>query len=312
MKRSKILKAIIGIAIFILLLWSIGIQETAAALFSMNPLFIAPVVALSLFRLMISSFNMKLLINPLKKIPFRRFHTFYLSSWVTSLLLPGRIGDFSLSHFLRKEEIKIGESTAAIFLDKLITLLFFTVVSLIGFFLLFVEGILTYAFLLLLAWILIFALFLTRKGRAALRRILTKRYESRFEGFSKRLFFYAQYKKRLIAINAVITVLSWGIETTSALLLFQGFGQHVGFFTLFLIIAMATFVASIPISMNGLGIREGLYVLLLGTQGIASPIVFSVAIVNLAISYAIALGIVVWLMAGGKSPASSNSPSKEQ
>ena len=64
-----------------------------------------------------------------------------------------------------------------------------------------------------------------------------------------------------IALQANVIVYHWLVATA--------FGLDVSLIAFFLIVPVALIVMMIPISINGIGVRESVFVLLLGTQGVS-------------------------------------------
>jgi uncharacterized membrane protein YbhN (UPF0104 family) len=85
----------------------------------------------------------------------------------------------------------------------------------------------------------------------------------------------------------------------SAFLLTQALRLNVSILTLFLFVPVATAALLAPISISGLGVREGIFVTLLGQVGVSAPqaVVFSLAYYSLDLSSGL-LGGVIYFVAG--------------
>jgi hypothetical protein len=85
----------------------------------------------------------------------------------------------------------------------------------------------------------------------------------------------------------------------AGLLIAQALGLSLSIWTLFLVIPVITTALLVPISISGLGVREGLFVTLLGQVGVTAPqaVVFSLAWYSLDFSSGL-LGGLIYLLGG--------------
>lgn len=82
--------------------------------------------------------------------------------------------------------------------------------------------------------------------------------------------------------------------TFAGFLVARAFGMVVSVWTLFLFIPVATAALLVPISISGLGVREGIFVALLGQVGVsaAHATAFSLAWYSLDFALALAGGVI--------------------
>ncbi len=78
-----------------------------------------------------------------------------------------------------------------------------------------------------------------------------------------------------LMLQSVVTLI---LTLASVYTLLLAFDQHVLFTEFAAVFSIITAIDVLPISLNGLGIREGSYVFFLGTIGIAAPIALGVAL----------------------------------
>ena len=76
--------------------------------------------------------------------------------------------------------------------------------------------------------------------------------------------------------------------------LFIGFGNHVAFIDVVMILAILSLITNIPITLNGLGIRELGAVYLFGLIGNDAVIVTSVFLTSLILRYITAVIIIIF------------------
>lgn len=89
-------------------------------------------------------------------------------------------------------------------------------------------------------------------------------YLSRFYGEIDTLFFDIRLEIQLFVLNNIIFLFFF----INVYCLAKGLGIHIGFIELSSVVAVGAIVALIPISISGIGIREGLFVVLLSTFGV--------------------------------------------
>ena len=118
-------------------------------------------------------------------------------------------------------------------------------------------------------------------------------FSKKFEGFSKSLFGYFRKFKKELLLNLFLTVIKFFLSAFATYLFFFAFNEfRVGYFNTLLITSITTILSMIPISLNGLGIKEGAAVYLFSRLGIDAAITGSVFVGILIFSYACAL--VTW------------------
>lgn len=88
---------------------------------------------------------------------------------------------------------------------------------------------------------------------------------SRFYGEIDTLFFDIRLEAQLFILNNIIFLLFF----VNVYFLAKGLGVHIGFIELSSVVALGAIVSLIPISISGIGIREGLFVVLLSTFGVS-------------------------------------------
>lgn len=90
-------------------------------------------------------------------------------------------------------------------------------------------------------------------------------YLSRFYGEIDTLFFDIRLELKLFVLNSIIFFLFF----INVNFLAKALGIQIGFIELSSVVALGAIVALIPISISGIGIREGLFVVLLSSFGVS-------------------------------------------
>ncbi|MDO8627887.1 MAG: lysylphosphatidylglycerol synthase transmembrane domain-containing protein, partial [Candidatus Diapherotrites archaeon] len=276
----------IGLSLLILgfLFYKIDLNSFASAILKFNLLYIIP-FCVSVFLLsVISSLNLKILFDEIKKTSFLEIFKAYCLSVVVSIFAPGKLGEFSIVYFFKKQGIEPGKGTAVFFFDKAVTLLFIGFFAMIAFyrFLEFSEFVIV-TLSLFLVGVIGAGLFLSNFGRNFLKKILGK-YGELFTGFFSTLKFFST-RKKTVALNMFLTLVRWFVvQTLAVYLLFLGFGVSVDFVGLFLASTAASIATLIPFTFNGLGIREGVFALFMLKLGVPIEISLAVSVISIVFS----------------------------
>lgn len=289
-KINLFLKLFIGLSILFALFYKIGFNEVYKTLITFNFFFLPLVFITYIISFILGTLNLKILLNSLNlKINFWKLAKYYQLSWSFGLFIPGRLGEFSLVYFLKKENLVSGKGTAIAVIDKIITVAVTSLFAIVGFFIFFTTeqairlmGILILGFLILLFFIL------SEPGRELIKKYVLRSYSEKFKGFSKTLFFFLREQKKRLLLNALITVIKLVVTALTVYLFFAAFNQNVLFVDVLVITAIGTIISMIPVTISGLGIRESITVFLFSEVGIPTTVTASVMVVALILNYTIA------------------------
>ncbi|MFH1593035.1 MAG: lysylphosphatidylglycerol synthase transmembrane domain-containing protein [Candidatus Woesearchaeota archaeon] len=291
------LKLIIGLAIFLYLIYRIGAGDIFSTLSKVNLNYFVLAVLLTFPGWVIGMINIRLLLKSINaSIGFFKLLKFYLLSWAFGLFIPGKLGEFSLVYFLQKEDIKIGEGMSVALLDKIISIFSLILISVIaGVFFFKHKSILL--IIALYVFGLVFFLLALLSGR--IRRFVVKYilgdFAKKFENFSKTFFYILRKRFFVVVINLLITLIKWFLFALVIFVLFLSLGIQVNFFYVFLITSLIKLVGLIPISVNGIGIDEFFSILFYGMIGIIPAVIISLQLMKRIISYSFAVLIFIFL-----------------
>lgn len=282
-------KLVIGILLLGALYFSIGIAGVIQKIASVNPFFVLLATVLLVFSLVLSGLNVLISVWPFKKMRFWTAVRYYFFSWAVGFLGPGKIGEFSIIPLLQKQGLSAGEATASAVLNKVITLATLLLLSGIG--LLVFFGI-SYAFQIILAGAAILAVssffFWSATGRNWLKKILGKK-SAWFLGFGTAIDSYFSKHKGIVALNVLVTIAQWVALAVFTLVLFWGFGFFPNFWDVIFVACISSVLSLIPITPNGIGVREVAYTFLAGLAGWPATTTVSVIAVSIVIHYAIVI-----------------------
>ena len=240
--------------------------------------------------LMLGSLNFLILFKPLKvNISLWNLFRYYSLTWALSFFAPGRIGELSFIYFLKKK-IALGTSSSLYIVDKIISLFFMSFLAILGFLTFFnkIEATKWIIITLIIFFILIFVV-VSQKSRDIIKKYFLRKYSIKFKGFSKTMFIYIKKHKELLIYDIILTLIKISITSFGFYLLFIGLDTRVKFIDVLLIHNIVTIISLIPLSLNGLGIREYSAVVLFSKIGLDPITVASVYFIILIIRYIVAV-----------------------
>ncbi len=263
-------------------------------LISINLFYVPLFFSLLLTSFFISAFNIKIVLKSLGyDTRYHKVLKYFSLAWSLGNFTPSKLGDFSLGYFLKKENIPTGYTTAILVMDRLINLFVLSILSVITVNIFFKTF---NIFILILSLTLVFSVFIffifSNKGRYLIKFLILRKYSREFEGFSKCLFHYLK-EYTLIILGFFVVILRLVVVNLLVYLVFIGYGAHVPFFLIMMVSALTIILSLVPVTINGLGTSEALYLFFYGSLGISNPVIVSVAIIFLIVSYSTALFFIV-------------------
>tara|TARA_Y100000310_G_C20583242_1_gene764061 strand:+ start:63 stop:1052 length:990 start_codon:yes stop_codon:yes gene_type:complete len=284
-RKATIFKAIVGVSILFFLLYFVGFQKIWDTLKNINLAFIPLIIILSFAQFFLGTLNIKLLTNPLVNIPFSKLFKYHTITWAAGTFIPGRIGEFGLVYFLREDGVMIGEGTAITVLDRLITIFTLGVFSTLGLFLLLTPfQAFSYLITLVLGLGVLSYIIFSKTGRRFMAKIL-RGYAKNFTGFSRTLFYYFRKQKKILVANLIITMGKWVLMTLLVFVLLLAFDVKANLFLVFLANVTTMIISLIPVTINGIGLKESAAILLYFRIGIPATVTLSVYLITLVIGY---------------------------
>jgi uncharacterized protein (TIRG00374 family) len=145
-RGSTILRAVVGAAISIAALWlvlrSVDIDQTAAALGRANPGWIVVSAAFLSTDLAIRSFRWKLLLAPIASVAYPRMVGYLLIGYLANNVLPARLGELVRSHYLGdREGISRAAALGTVVVERVVDLAIVVAIASLALLVLSVRGI---------------------------------------------------------------------------------------------------------------------------------------------------------------------------
>lgn len=111
-----------------------------------------------------------------------------------------------------------------------------------------------------------------------------------------------RHSPRAVAISLVVSLLFYLVTAASSWAALRSVGSEVGFVYMLSIVPLVLLAALVPVSLNGLGITEGGYALLLGLAGVPAVSAVAMALVLRArVLFTAGLGGLIFLLYGSAS-----------
>jgi uncharacterized protein (TIRG00374 family) len=284
---------LIGIVIFIVLIFKIGIKEILSTLTEAKIGYIIIAFLFSFLFLFLQALKWHLILKK-QGIVLSLWYTLKLQfiSVFYGMVTPGRVGSF-VKIFYLKDKIKksVGACTSSVLLERLLDLFNVLLFAFVGGLLLvhyFSNILWVVLILLVLFFIGVYVLFNRKLSdyfiKFVHRFLIPRKFKERFKnGFSD--FYNTLIKPYKLSTPFLISFLAWLGVYTQNYFVALAFGVHVPYFYFITLFSIATVVTLIPITVSGLGTRELTLVGLFSIFGVAPEkvIVFSVVSVLLAI-----------------------------
>ena len=268
------LRVAVAVGLLTVLFRFVGLDRLAATLTQAHPGWAVVVVFGLVAWQMLGAFKVYLLLRTLTQaVSFPTFFRVYLTSWATSLLLPGQLGDATQVLLLHKYGVSVDESGAAYVFDKGVSLSWMVLVSALGLRLCTPLGDATIlALLVAIAFAGIVAILVwrtvSRKGEPG--RLLGS-----LQALARQMLSF-RANAPLMLTNLSLTIVKWLVLGWVYLCAFRTFGSVVSFKAAATIPIMSSFVGYIPVTLGGAGTSEWTAVYLFGQIGLAAPTILSV------------------------------------
>lgn len=304
LKQNRLLLLLIKLAISSSLLYIVlsrtGFEKVFSTLKGISiPAFIVAML-LYIFAQFISSLRWKLLLPG--ALGIRKLFSLYLIGSFFSTLLPGVIGGDAVRGFYLYQTTRNGSlSIASIFMDRYIG--FVVLVAICAFAFPFGYG---YFQGLPVEWLLpliilsfIFASFLIFGLRIGKRLKVISAFYDYFHTYwnQKKVIGKAMVLSALVQLSAIVSVN----------ILSLGFGQHIPFIASLIFIPLIIMFTTIPISISGLGVREGAFVLFFGLIDIKPEVATAISLSwFFSITASSLLGLIEYLRYKKETPKDLN------
>ena len=297
--RATLAKRAVSAAIIALIISRIQLRTVRVLLLTARPGYLLLAAALTIAQLAIGANNSRLLLNTQRRLPFARVFKYYCFGWTAGLVSLGKIGEFSITYYLKREGIPYSKSLAIVLLDKVVTLavyLFAAVCGTLWFFglsnwvLLAFDG----AVLAGLLGVMFFFMRQNLPGAALLAKIpkLNRIALSRMESLRTFRETFAEFfllHRAALAQNVLGTCFKLAVTSLNGSILFVAIHSQINPIYMMFVIAIAAIMALVPVSLSGLGVTDATFIYLASLVKIPAEAAVATELLSIASAYCIAL-----------------------
>ena len=257
----------LGLALLALILWLYGANRIVQSISREQPRFFAATIGLYLAGQVMSAYRWQLLAR-LNGLGGRwgEYLAYYFIGMFTNLFIPGLIGgDAARASYLGMRNRRVGAAVAAVAADRgvgLVALLWFAATA--AMMVTSVRLPVSILRAVIVSGVVAMVGYLTAPLFATLAGTLGRRLNT----IVQPLIPYLRNPLALIPALGLSIVLQASLAV-SQYLLALGIGIHAPLAAFMLIVPIANVVASIPITLNGLGVRESAYLVMFGMAGLS-------------------------------------------
>lgn len=278
--KHGFLGVLIGLSILFICLYRIGFTNILSSLSEIRPMFLVMAAVTLAIWILLGAMNMVVMLQPLVHIPFAQTLGLYCKANMIALVVPGQVGDAVIINFFRRFSVPISQGTTIFGIDKLITMLWYGIMTMVGLYLLgneisiealtpkisrFGIQIAVGSFLVIICLALYMLLRQSRIG-------------GRIRNWISLSFNYINMGKKMIVVDCCITFFRTLVLGCAYWFAIRAYGPPSFFLHTLCLPIMAGLVAYLPISFNGLGTVEVSLVFLFNKIGLEAAQVISAAL----------------------------------
>lgn len=282
----------VGAALMLFLVFRVGPGELLDTFGQTRPGWVLATILLSAAWFLVGALDVWVLLRRLAPVRFRTFVRVYMTSWATSLVVPGQLGDATQVLLLRRYRVPLASSGASYLADKAITLSWFVLVA--------AYGLVFYTRLVNGWWVASLLLVLTSAAAGAAwagRRppARSSRQVGRIFGAIHRLrseLATLRRHPRAVGLNIAGTLAKWLLMALMYLCAFRAVGGNIAFEAAMTIPVLSSLVGYLPVTVGGLGTVELTAVFLFGQVGVGEASVLSAYLLLRGILLLVALPLL--------------------
>ncbi len=304
-----VLKIVISLGILYILFRGMDLNAFLETISKLKPLSIISVVVMIFIIQCISSLRWQILLKKDFDAAYLKLLSMYLIGMFFNNFLPTLVGgDLIKTYYLYKQTGKGSVALASIFLDRYTgfsALIFNTVIALIfGHFLLEGTGLMGFFIILIIGYfcasLVIWVDFMHRWAMAIMSKIHMYGINEKIDAFYKVLMGYKGHLPGLFKAFGLSILVQAGV-VIAYFIIAWGIGMSVPLGYFFLFVPLATVASMVPISLAGLGVREGIFIFLFTKAGASMEEALSLSLLFFFATLLVSvLGGIEYVRIGGK------------
>lgn len=281
---KRLIRFLIGALILLAFFLWVGPDKIIATISKMNLLYLPLILVFLFAAIIINSANLYLFSNLFNRLPFKKAVEINLLSWAASFFALGKLGQFSQVYLLKRNGMNVGQATAITILDKSITLTMLSIFGAMGAVIFLGKSSAYMVAAIAIIPCFLAVSFFSEFGRGIIKKYLLRKYSKIFSGFSKAIKTIISNKKVLVA-NFLLTNTRLLFNAFVLFFLVASVGVKADFLNLFLLSVLTQIITYIPITLNGLGIKEGGFTVMAAYIGIETVVALSAISIVTVIEY---------------------------
>ncbi len=277
MKSEKLLnltKLLISVLVIFFIINFIGTEKISEALLKIRLEYFILIAVFFVVSMILTTLAIMPLIKTKKTWKIFKFKTI---SWSTGMFLPSKIGEASFPLLLKKTGIPTKKAITIFFIDRFASFSIIGLFSLFGF-LKYFEITIDLSYLLIFLAVFLILLIIKNKIKSI------KRIQKIFS-LIKETEEYLKKEKKAVLINYLFSFINFILLFWVTQIIFYSIGQKINLIDIALISSFSLFIGLIPITINGLGIREGTSVYLYSLIGVKPEYSILVALIFFISTY---------------------------
>jgi uncharacterized membrane protein YbhN (UPF0104 family) len=294
-----LLKIAISLGLSIYILYLVDIQQLGQIISNVCWFYLFPIVGLFLCFVVLGGIRIAIILRAEvnDQLPHRVVVKWYFLANAMGAFSPAQAGELSLAFFLRAHNVELTQGMAAVLLDKILMFGLFLATSLVALAYYFPRSSLSLLLSLGGVGLALMACGLNSRIRRLLKARIILRYFPRCLPACQMVVRFLLHNPGALILNlfiGVIRLLVGALMIYAALMAF-GYGQ-ADFNDVFWLNGLVRTASFIPVSINGIGLLEGAAIKAFGIEGICIPeeTVLSAFLLNRAVLYGFAIGVVLW------------------
>lgn len=307
---STALKAAVSLAILYALFRNIDTGALWATAASVNRLSVAFTALLFIATQSVSTFRWSIILKKDMEVSYPRLLSIYFIGMFFNNFLPTMVGgDLIKGYYLYKESGRGDVSLASIFMDRysgFAALMVITLAALVpGYPLIKDSGLPAFFAVLIGGFSAVSLVIWVGPLHSGVMRILSMIHfygiNRKIETFYNVLMGYKRHYPILVKIFLCSVFVQGGV-IIGYYILGRGLGMDIGIGYFFLFIPLTTAISMLPVSMSGLGIREGAFVYLFSRAGASKEQALTLSLMWFAMAAVVSIagGVEYIRMGGGK------------
>jgi glycosyltransferase 2 family protein len=287
-KYKTPIKLIISILALAFLIYKVDTDKLLTTFSQVNLILIVLALLYYIVNAFFNYITLHILFKNLKKkiSVWQMLESFWYAASIGQFF-PGTMGELSLAKILKdKKGIKYGTTLSVYLLDKIISLIILIIIGIFGVFIFFPNESKWFfgTGIVLICAIIGLLLLANKQLRNFIRKKILRKHAEKFAGFSNAFDELIHNQKKAIFQDFLVTFFRLFLLASITSFMFLEYGFLPSVFLILIVNSIAVMSRLIPISLGGIGFREGIAVLLLASQGVDTAIATTVYVLITIVS----------------------------